>query len=63
MPKLGLEKAEEPEITLPTFPGSYRSKGIPGKHLPCIINYGKAFDCMAHDKLWKALREMRIPVS
>ena len=62
MPKLGLEKAEEPEITLPTFPGSYRSKGIPGKHLPCIINYGKAFECMDNNKQGKALKEMRIPV-
>ena len=25
------------------------------------INYGKAFDDVDHDKLWKALREMRIP--
>ena len=22
----------------------------------CFINYTKAFDCMDHDKLWKALR-------
>ena len=27
----------------------------------CCINYGKAFDHVDHDKLWKALREMRIP--
>ena len=25
------------------------------------INYGKAFDDVDHDKLWKALRETRIP--
>ena len=24
----------------------------------CFINYTKAFDCVDHDKLWKALREM-----
>ena len=29
--KLGLEKAEEPEIKLPTFTGSKRKEGIPGK--------------------------------
>ena len=27
----------------------------------CFINYTKAFDCVDHDKLWKALREMGIP--
>ena len=26
----------------------------------CFINYGKAFDCVDHDKLWKALTEMGI---
>ena len=24
----------------------------------CFINYTKAFDCMDHGKLWKALREI-----
>ena len=24
-----------------------------------FINYAKAFDCVDHDKLWKALREMK----
>ena len=27
----------------------------------CIIDYTKAFDCVDHDQLWKALREMGIP--
>ena len=27
----------------------------------CFINYTKAFDCVDHDKLWKAPREMGIP--
>ena len=27
----------------------------------CFLNYSKAFDCVDHDELWKALREMRIP--
>ena len=31
--KLDLEKAEEPEIKLPTFTGSERKQGIPEKHL------------------------------
>ena len=33
MYKLDLEKAEEPEIKLPTFTGSERKQGIPEKHL------------------------------
>ena len=25
----------------------------------CFIDYGKAFDCVDHNKLWKILKEMR----
>ena len=28
----------------------------------CFTDYTKAFDCVDHDKLWKTLKEMRIPV-
>ena len=27
----------------------------------CFINYAQAFDCVDHNKLWKILKEMRIP--
>ena len=27
----------------------------------CFIDYVKAFDCGDHNKLWKILKEMRIP--
>ena len=27
----------------------------------CFIDYSKAFDCVDHNKLWKILKEMRIP--
>ena len=27
----------------------------------CFINYTKAFDCVDHKKLWKALKDMGIP--
>ena len=27
----------------------------------CFIDYAKAFDCMAHNKLWKILKDMGIP--
>ena len=62
MYKLDLEKAEEPEIKLPTFIGSQKkSKRIPEKIYFCFIDYAKAFDCVDCNKLWKILREMGIP--
>jgi len=27
----------------------------------CFIDYAKAFDCVAHNKLWKIMKEMGIP--
>ena len=27
----------------------------------CFIDYAKVFDCVAHNKLWKILKEMGIP--
>ena len=27
----------------------------------CFIDYAKTFDCVDHNKLWKILKEMRIP--
>ena len=27
----------------------------------CFIDYGKAFDCVDHNKLWKILKEMGLP--
>ena len=27
----------------------------------CFIDYAKAFDCVDHNKMWKILKEMRIP--
>ena len=27
----------------------------------CSIDYAKAFDCVDHNKMWKILKEMRIP--
>ena len=27
----------------------------------CFIDYAKAFDCVYHNKLWKILKELRIP--
>ena len=60
MNKLDLEKAEEPEIKLPTFVGSQRKQGN-SKEKICFVGYTKAFDCVDHNKLWKILKETGIP--
>ena len=60
MLKLDLEKAEEPEIRLPTSVGSLKKQESSRKNI-CFIDSAKAFDCIDHDKLWKILKEMRIP--
>ena len=60
--KLGLEKAEEPEIKLPTSAGSLKKQESSRKNIYfCFIDYVKAFECVGHNKLWKILREMGIP--
>ena len=55
--QLVLEKAEEPEIRLPTSTGREFQKNI----YFCSIDYAKAFDCVDHNQLWKILKEMGIP--
>ena len=60
--KLVLEKAEEPEIKLPTSAGSSKKQESSRKNIYfCFIDYAKAFDCVDHNKLWKFLKEMGIP--
>ena len=55
--KLVLEKAEEPEIKLPTSVGSSKKAREFQKHIGfCFIDYAKAFDCVGHNKLWKILK-------
>ena len=59
--KLDLEKAEEPEIKLPTSAGSSKKQESSRKSIDfCSIDYAKAFDCVDHNKLWKILKEMGI---
>ena len=59
--KLVLEKAEEPEIKLPTSAGSSQKQEFQKNISFCFIDYAKAFDCVDHNKLWKILKEMGIP--
>ena len=59
--KLDLEKAEEPEIKLPTPTGSSKKQEFQENIYICFIDYAKAFDCVDHNQLWKILKEMGIP--
>ena len=59
--KLDLEKAEEPEIKLPTCWITEKAGEFHKSLYFCFIDYGKAFDCVDHNKLWKILKEMGIP--
>ena len=56
--KLDLEKAEEPEIKLPTSTGSSKKQD---SSMFFFIDYTKAFDFVDHNKLWKILKEVGIP--
>ena len=52
---MGLEKAAEQEIKLPTFIESWRKQRNSRK--TCFIDYMKTLDCVDHNKLWKFLQE------
>ena len=56
--KLGLEKAEEPEIKFPTSVGSLKKQESSRKNIYFwFTDYAKGFDCVDHNKLWKILKE------
>ena len=58
--KLDLEKAEEPEIKLPTSVGSLKKQEELQKNIYfCFIDYAKAFVWITAN--WKILQEMGIP--
>ena len=60
--KLVLEKAEEPDIKLPTSAASLKNQESSRKNIfVCFIDYAKVFDCVDHNKLWKILKEMDAP--
>ena len=70
MYKTDLEKAEEPEIKLPTIcwviekaREFQKNKQTNKKTIYfCFIDYAKAFDCVDHNKLWKKiLNKLGIP--
>ena len=49
--KLVLEKAEEPDIKLPTSAGSSKKQELQRNIYFCFTDYAKAFDCVDHNKL------------
>ena len=60
--KLVLEKAEKPEIKLPTSTGSSKKQKSSRKNIYCCFSdYAKTFDCVDLNKLWKNLKDMGIP--
>ena len=61
--KLVLEKADEPEIKLPTSAGSLKKKTreFQKNIYFCFIDYAKASDCVDYNKLWKILKDTEIP--
>ena len=59
--KLDLEKAEEPEIKLPTFVGSLEKQSSSRKtSTSALLTMSKPFT-VDYSKLWKILKEMGIP--
>ena len=61
MYKLGLEKAEQPEIKLPTLLGSWGKQGISRKNIYfCFIGHVKVFDYVDYNNQWENLTEMGV---
>ena len=59
--KLVLQKAEEPEIKLPTSPGSSKNQESSRKtSISALLTMPKPLT-VDHNKLWKILKEMGIP--
>jgi len=58
--KLDLEKAEEPEIKLPTSVGLYKKQEISRKKHLLLFHWLHQRLCVDHNKLWKILEEMGI---
>ena len=57
--KLDLQKAEKPEIKLPTFAGSSKKLREFQRNIYfCFLDYAKVFNCVDHNNLWKILQEM-----
>ena len=56
----GFRKGRGTKDKFPTFAGEKAREFLRNIYL-CFINYAKAFDCVDHDKVWKALGEVGVP--
>ena len=62
MYKLGIEESRETRGQIVTIHLIMEKAKEFQEHIYfCFINYAKAFDCVDHNKLWKNLKEMRLP--
>ena len=64
--KLGLEKAKEPEMKLPTSVGSSKATEFPINIYFCFFDYAKAFDCESQHTVKNSERDGKsntLPVS
>ena len=59
--RLVLEKADEPEIIANIHWIIKKAREFQKNIYLCSIDYGNAFDCVGHNKLWKILKDMGIP--
>ena len=60
--RVDLEKAEEPEIKLPTSAGSWKKQESSRKtSISALLTMPKPLTDVDHNKLWKILKEMGIP--
>ena len=57
---IGFRKGRGTKDKFPTFAGEKAREFLRNIYL-CFINYAKAFDCVDHDKVWKALGEVGVP--
>ena len=59
--KLDLEKVEEPDQIANIHWIIEKPREFQKNVYFSFIDYGKAFDCVYHNKLWKILKEVGIP--
>ena len=60
--KLNLEKAEELDQIANILWIMEKVREFQKNNIcVCFSDYAKAFDCVDHNKLWKILKQMRIP--
>ena len=61
MSKLGLEREEQGDQIANIRWVIEKAREFQKNIYLCFINYVKAFDCVDHNRLWKAPKEMGIP--